>query len=101
MSVNGDMKKVMLQEDKGKKSTSGAHNEDWNDVCEIDVAIYQNSDMIVTASAKYRDSSHTGLTYCKDIRSGSNRIVDGGTVYRIIGSNMEPRLANLVLKVVE
>lgn len=100
MSINRDMKTVMLQVDEGKRSSSGAHKEDWKDVCEIDVAIYQNSDMIVTASARYRDSSHTGLTYCKNIHTGRNRILDGSTVYKITGCNTEPRLTNLILKAV-
>lgn len=101
MSINRDMKTVMLQVDKGKRSSSGAHKEHWQNVRTIDVAIYKNSDMIMTASARYNESSHTGLTCCKEIQEGKNRLLDVDRVYLITGCNTKPRLTNLMLKVVE
>lgn len=101
MSVNRDMKKYMLQHNETVRSPSGAEKDNWVDVRDIDVAVYKKNDMKVVASEKYIESTHTGLTYCKDIRADSFRLVKGGVTYMVTDCNTEGRLANLLLKVVE
>lgn len=101
MSINRDMKPVLLQVKQVARTSSGAEKVTWNDVEIINAAIYKNSDLITTASARYKDSSHTGLTYCKSIKEGVNQLKDGDTIYQITGCNTKPRLTNLILKEVD
>lgn len=101
MSINRDMKKYMLQHNEHVRSPSGAPKDNWVDVREIDVAIYKKNDMKVVASEMYIESTHTGLTCCKDIQADAYRLIRGGTVYDITDCNTESRLTNLLLKVVE
>lgn len=100
MSVNRDMKSYILQENKCARSLSGAVKDDWVDVTPIDVAVHKKNAMKTVASEKYIESTHTGLTYYKGIRTDRHRLVKDGTVYLIMDCNSEGRLANLLLKVV-
>ena len=43
---------------------------------------------------------HTGLTHCKNIEAGKNRIVQNGVVYEVVYCNPESRLTNLLLEVI-
>ena len=99
MSINRDMKKYMLQKNVPKKSPSGAMKGNWEDIQEIDVAIYKTDDLKVIASEKYTQSTHTGLTHFKAITSDL-RLKKSDIVYEITSCNTEGRLANLLLKVV-
>lgn len=101
MSINRDMKKYILQQNKTIRSPSGAPKDKWVDVQEIDVAVYKKNDMRVVASEKYIESTHSGLTYCKDIKADTYRLVCGDIIYDITDCNTESRLTNLLLKVVE
>lgn len=101
MSINRDMRKYMLQENNPVRSPSGAEKDNWIDVREINAAVYKKNDMKVVASEKYIESTHTGLTYCKAIKSDVFRLVRDNTVYAITDCNTEARLTNLLLKVVE
>lgn len=101
MSVNRDMRMYMLQENQPVRGPSGAVKDNWVDVKRIPVAVYKNSDMVTTASARYNDCSHTGLTYCKEFEEGRYRLNIGGRVYQVIGCNTRPRLTNLQLKEVK
>lgn len=100
MSVNRNMKKYMLQENKPIRTPSGAEKDNWTDVKEINVAVYKKNDMKAVASEKYIESTHNGLTYYKDIKSDSFRLASNNTVYVITDCNTEGRLTNLLLKVV-
>lgn len=100
MSVNRDMKKYVLQKNTPTRSPSGADKDNWADAGEIDAAIYKKNDMKVVASEKYVESTHTGLTYCKDIKSDKSRLVRDGVIYVVTDCNTEGRLTNLLLKVV-
>lgn len=88
----------MLQENKGGRSPSGMPTDNWQDVGEIDVAVYQNNDLITTANTRYGESTHTGLTYCKNIQKGKNRLVRGKAIYTISSCNTTPRITNLLLR---
>ena len=99
MSINRDMKKYMLQENHPIRSPSGAEKDNWIDVKEIDAAVYKKNDMKVVASEKYIESTHTGLSYCKDIQADTFRLVRNNAVYAITDCNTEGRLTNLLLKV--
>ncbi|NFA43976.1 phage head-tail adapter protein [Clostridium botulinum] len=101
MSINSNMKPIMLQK-KGKvKSPTGAPKEQWVDVKTINVAIFKTNDMLNTNSTKYNESSHTGLTFYKDIKEGINRLVKDNVIYNITSANSQGRLNNLLLKVVD
>lgn len=101
MSVNRDMKTITLQANNPKRTASGAMNDCWEGVCDIDAAIYKTSDFITVESVKYNEASHVGLTLYKHLKEGTHRLKDGNVVYEIIGCNTKPRLTNLLLKVVD
>ena len=91
----------MLQHNVPVRSPSGAPKDNWVDVMLIGVAVYKKNDLKVVASEKYVESTHTGLTYYKDIYTGQFRLVRGDIVYIITDCNTEGRLTNLLLKVVK
>ncbi|MGL4730330.1 MAG: hypothetical protein ACRCW0_01945 [Clostridium sp.] len=101
MSINANMKPIMLQKKEKTKAPSGANKETWVDVGNIDVAIYKTNDYRNTQSVRYNESTHTGLTHCKDIKEGVNRLVDGEVVYSLTSANPKGRLTTLLLKVVD
>mgnify|MGYP003100291351 CR=1 FL=1 len=100
MSINRDMKEYTLQQNEQVRTPSGAEKASWADKGTIRVAVYKKNDLKVSASEKYIESTHTGLTYCKDIDSDGYRLVRDGVVYEITDCNTEGRLTNLLLKVV-
>lgn len=101
MSVNRDMKRYVLQENRCVRSPSGAVKDDWVDVMPIDVAVHKKNAMKTVASEKYIESTHTGLTYYKGIETDRHRLVKDGTVFLIMDCNSESRLTNLLMKVVK
>lgn len=98
MAINRDMKTCILQEKKRTRTASGAWAEKWASLSEIPVAIYQTSESIYATSERYKDSTHTGLTYCKDLKAGTFRIMDGDKIYQILSCDTRPRLTVLILK---
>jgi hypothetical protein len=102
MSINSNMQAVKLQEKKKVDTKSGAKKYDWVDKETIYVSIYKTNDMINTQSVRYNESTHTGLTFYKNIKEGINRLLDNnGVIYEIKGANPQGRLTNLLLKVVD
>ena len=101
MSINRDMRKYVLQVNIPTKSPSGAKKPNWTDVEEIDVAVYKKNDFKMSTSERYMTSSHTGLTYFRDIQADRNRLVKDGVAYEITDCNPDGRLVNLLLKVVK
>lgn len=101
MSINRDMKKYTLEHRLPVRTPSGATHYEWNKVKEIQVAVYKTDDMRMIASEKYMISTHSGLTYCKELKADEYRLIRNGTVYEITDCNTEGRLTNLLLKVVE
>ncbi|WP_089966494.1 hypothetical protein [Clostridium gasigenes] len=95
------MKKVKLQVKYIEESPSGAERNEWKDVKEILVAIYKTNDTLNTQSIRYNASSHTGLTFSKDIKEGINRLVENNVVYEVTSANPKGRLNSLLLKVVD
>lgn len=100
MSINRDMKEYALQHNESVRTPSGAEKASWVDKGTIRAAVYKKNDLKVSASEKYIESTHTGLTYRKDIDSNGYRLVRDGTIYEITDCNTEGRLTNLLLKVV-
>lgn len=100
MSINRDMKKYILQRCAPERTDSGAEKEKWEYVREIDVAVYKKNEFKTITSEKYAESTHTGLTSCKNIRANDNRLVKDGVIYLITDCNTEGRLTNLILKVI-
>lgn len=102
MSINRDMQSVVLQVKTGDDSSTGAKIDGWIDYKTIRVAIYKTNDMAVTQSVKYRESTHTGLTYEREIKESECRLVDkSGTVYEITSADTSGRLTGLLMKVVD
>lgn len=101
MSVNRDMKKYMLQKKSTDRSPSGGKKESRADVGEIDVAVYKNTEMVMYASERYKESTHTGLTYSKGIKAEISRLFREGSVYRIVSCNEDGRLTVFLLKEVD
>lgn len=99
--VNRDMKSIMLQRKEKIKTPTGASKETWVDVGSIDIALYKTNDMLNTQSVRYNNSTHTGLTTCKDIKEGLNRLIDNKIIYDITSCNTRGRLTTLLLKVVD
>lgn len=99
--INRDMNPIMLQKKETTKTPSGATKEAWVTVGNIKVAIYKTNDYRNTQSVRYNESTHTGLTACKDIKEGVNRLIDGKVVYDLTSVNPKGRLTTLLLKVVD
>lgn len=100
MALSRDMKRARLQKNVGIRSESGAKKTEWKEKADIIIAIYKKDEMRMYASETYKESTHCGLTYCRDIEEG-NRILQNGRIYIIKSANTESRLTNLLLKVVE
>lgn len=101
MSINRDMKEYILQHNEPGRTPSGAEKASWMDKGTILVAVYKKNDLKVSVSERYIESTHTGLTHCKNIDSAGYRLVgQDGAVYEITDCNTESRLTNLLLKVV-
>lgn len=102
MSINSNMKAMTLQAKEKVPSKSGALKYDWKDKGVIYVSLFKNSDSISIQSVRYNQSTHTGLTFSKEVKEGINRLVDNeGTMYDVTGANPQGRLNNLLLKVVD
>lgn len=100
MSINRDMKEYILQHNEPSRTPSGAEKASWVSKGVIRVTVYKKNDLKVSASEKYIESTHTGLTRCKDIDSDGYRLVRDGVIYEITDCNTEGRLTNLLLKMV-
>lgn len=101
MSINGDMKRILLQENKEIIKPSGARKKEWIDIEEpILIAIYETDNRVNTSNAIYNSSTHIGLTFNKSITS-KNRLKDGERIYNITSINPQGRLNQIFLKVIE
>ncbi len=101
MSINGDMKRILLQENKEIIKPSGARKKEWIDIEEpILIAIYETDNRVNTSNAIYNSSTHIGLTFNKSITS-KNRLKDGERIYNITGINSQGRLNQIFLKMIE
>lgn len=101
MSINSNMKSLILQENREIITPSLARKKEWVDLEEpILIAIYETDSRVNTNNARYNESSHIGLTFNKEI-SSKNRLKDGDKIYNIIGVNPQGRLSQVFLKVIE
>lgn len=101
MSINRDMKRILLQENKEIIKPSGARKKEWIDIEEpILIAIYETDNRVNTSNAIYNSSTHIGLTFNKSI-TFKNRLKDGERIYNITGINPQGRLNQIFLKVIE
>lgn len=101
MSINSEMRKLILQENKEIIKLSGARKKDWVDSKEpILIAIYETDSRVNTNNAKWNESTHIGLTFNKSITT-KNRLKDGEKIYTITGVNQQGRLNQIFLKVIE
>ncbi|MBO3312120.1 hypothetical protein [Clostridium perfringens] len=101
MSINSNMKSLILQEYRDIITPSMARKKEWVDLENpILIAIYETDSRVNTNNARYNESSHIGLTFNKEI-SSKNRLKDGDKIYNIIGVNPQGRLSQVFLKVIE
>lgn len=98
MSINRDMSRYTIQEEKRVRSPSGGFKTEWVHVSNADVAVYKNDEYVTHASEVYKVSTHTGLTYRKGLRAGKHLLKNDDAVYMIMSSNDSGRLASLLLK---
>ncbi|MDK0734975.1 hypothetical protein P7A61_05245 [Clostridium perfringens] len=101
LSINSNMKSLILQENKEVIKPSGARKKEWVDIEEpILIAIYETDNRVNTSNSIYNSSTHIGLTFNKSI-TAKNRLKDGDRIYNITGSNLQGRLNQVFLKVIE
>lgn len=98
MSINRRMKVYVLQMMERTRSPSGAAKEAWCTMGDISVAVYKKSEYKTVGSERYKECTHVGLTYRKDIQSFKYRLVDNGKIYEIVSCNTESRFTALMLK---
>lgn len=102
MSINRDMRLYVLQKKENVRTDTGAEKVSWIDAGTITAAIRKKDELRMVANERYRDATHTGLTYRKDIQTFQFRILDGSKIiYDITDCNTEGRLTNLLLRVVD
>ncbi|WP_312647569.1 phage head completion protein [Aminipila sp.] len=101
MSINQEMRPLMLQKRKDGESPTGAVKYEWEDVKTIDVAVYKTNSTLNTQNVRYNESSHTGLTYEKEVEENLYRLVDGERVYDITLADTKNRLTSLLLKEID
>lgn len=104
MSINTDMKKYILQEKVTVEAPSGAEKIEWKDKREIYLAIYKmkGNPFYNIDTIRYSQSTHSGITFFRDIKAYKNRIKDKltGRIYEIEDVAIRRRVI-LTLKVVE
>ena len=101
MSINSNMKSIILQENTPTRSTTGANKDNWKDKDTILIAIYEIDSRVNTNSAIYNESTHIGLTFNKNIKAIRNRLKDEDNIYSITGVKLQGRLTQVFLKVIE
>lgn len=103
MSINAEMKPYIIQNKIKIRSQSGAESTSWNCGRPIHVVIKKTNDLLNTQSARYNESTHTGLTRCKYIKAYTNRLleIETGSIYEILSVANDGRITNLLLKKVE
>lgn len=100
MSINRDMRPAVLLHKTTERTSSGALRENWEETKIIRVALYKTSEVSTTSNARYLESTHTGLTYTKEIEPEVDRLLQNGKIYRITSVDTHGRLTNLLLKAV-
>lgn len=101
MSVARTMKSFTLQKKIMQRTPSGAKKEAWEDKCKINAAIYKSDEKILSGSERYKDATHVGLTYYREIEAGKYRLKQGDKLYYVEKSDAGHRLTNLLLKEVD
>lgn len=98
MSINREMSRYTIQEEKCVRSPSGGFKPEWVYVSEVDVAVYKIDETVMHASELYKVSTHTGLTHRKGLKAGKYRIKNDDAVYMVMSCNDSGRLSSLLLK---
>ena len=101
MSINSNMKQLILQVNEEVITPSLARKKEWVDKEPILISIYETDSRVTTNNARYGESSHLGLTFNKSVLASKNRLKDGDTIYQINGVVPQGRLNQLFLKVIE
>lgn len=100
MSINRDMREYTLEEEVSTRTPSGASKKSWESRGTIQVCVKKKNDFRTSSSVVFTESTHSGLTYHKQIKSGHMRLVRGQETYLITDCNTDSRLTNLTLKAV-
>lgn len=99
MSIYTDMCTATLQVNEQIKGTSGAHKANWVFVKNIDVALYKNDSFKSITTAKFEQSTHSGMTFFKEFEEGKEyRLLLGLSQYEVTDLNTKGRYCSLLLK---
>lgn len=100
MGMVSNMRPFVLQNKTKVTSESGASKETWTPGRTVNVSVYEKNEYLNTQSARYNESTHTGLTFDKNIKAYKNRLVDHVTaeIFEINSAVSGGRMANLLLK---
>lgn len=102
MSVNRDMRVYELWKKEKMRTPSGAEDVVWKPTgVGIKVAVYKKNDRIASGSERYREATHTGQTYFKEMKAGTYQLRREGRVLDITDFNPDGRLATMLLKEVD
>lgn len=101
MSINRDMRPCRLEVNSPVQTASGIKKPQWADVGEIMVAVYQTDQAVRYGSETYKETTHIGLTFERQIKAKKNRIIKDGVTYLVLSNDPQGRMAQLALKVVE
>lgn len=96
------IKTFMLQGATTVTTPSGAKKITWADIKNIPVSVCQIDETRMIQSVKYQQSTHSGTTHVKGIKTNTNRLkTENGDIYEILSTAGDYRMTNLLLKRVE
>ena len=95
------MKSYNIQRNKRVRGPSGGWKDNWVDAGTLSIAVYQKDDRAVYSGELYKESTHTGLTYGRNLSVRDYRLSRDGVTYQVISCNPQGRLTQLLLKVMQ
>lgn len=101
MSINSRMKKADVYILSEKETLSGAKKSTWEKDDNIQITISQVGQYTSVEKFRHKETTHQGLTYCKNLQARKNRLESEGKKYEILEVDNQHRLAVLSLKEVE
>lgn len=101
MSVNCHLHPAHLLCLDETKTASGARKAVWIKARQITIAIYQTDQRVAKDCYRHTETTHTGLTYARELLPGRHRIEQSGKVYELLACDCGHRLSILSLKGVD
>lgn len=101
MSINSRMKNAYIYSLYEKETASGAKKSTWAKIDKIQISISQVDQFVSTEKFRHKETTHQGLTYCKNLQAKKNRLEIDSKKYEILEVDNQHRFAVLSLKEVE